>query len=41
LALDEVTLRAAPLALGDSYAFVRFPDNDGKDFIRLDRPSLK
>jgi len=41
VALDEVTLRASPLALGESFAFVGFPDNDGKDFIRLDRPSLK
>src|SRR5215469_15906820 len=31
--LSDVTLRASPLTLGDTYAFVRFPES-GSDLIR-------
>jgi hypothetical protein len=36
----NVTLRASPLTVGDSYAFVRFPDS-GSDLIRLDNEKLQ
>jgi hypothetical protein len=39
-ALGNVTLRASPLTLGDTYAFVRFPDS-GSDLIRLDDKKLQ
>src|SRR5215831_7079040 len=38
--LSNVTLRASPLTLGDTYAFVRFPES-GSDLIRLDDEKLQ
>jgi hypothetical protein len=38
--LDNVTLRASPLMVGDAYAFVRFPAS-GSDLIRLDDKKLQ
>lgn len=47
--LGDVTLRASPLMVGDTYAFVRFPDagsdvrspDAGSDLIRLDDKKLQ
>lgn len=36
----DITLRAGPLSFNEARGFVHFPDNDGRDTIRLDAETL-